>query len=447
MTTKLLACTLLAAACGSAHHTVDANRDTSTDTISPTTGDAPPGAVTIAITSASQPASNVTVYFQNADSSLVIAALTDAHGTVGAMLATGGFVTVIEPADQSGLVKLDTFAGVHSGDALHLDLAPAASQSGTFTDLTVGTDPSAFAYQAYSQCGAVALPPGGTGEVGFQGCGNTADLLVVAIDVDSNPYKAYYQPNVTIGPAPSDAMGRAADATGTFGGLATTAFSYTGVPSTIQYVATTQELWSPRGRLFDQSASAMTSGAAALNSFAQPAPTGLTAVTVTDAIPDPSTNANQHSQQLVFDWDTWSASYALKLDTVLLKPYLNDATYALDTHSITWMEGAGAQPDFVRARVVAYRDAIPLGTTWQWSIIAPRGMPAQIAFPKLPAADFDYNPTLGDTVSVADLTSVKAPGGYDSFRSHGFTDVKSLTLQGSTATTKLVVELPFSAQL
>src|SRR5438105_2298725 len=108
MTARLaLALVLFAAACGSAHHTVDANRDTSTDTLGPATGDAPTGAVTLTVTSSNQPAANVSVYFQNADSSLVLAATTDAHGTVGAMLATGGFVTAIEPADSSGIVKLD----------------------------------------------------------------------------------------------------------------------------------------------------------------------------------------------------------------------------------------------------------------------------------------------------------------------------------------------------
>lgn len=448
MTGRLVLAASLAAACGSAHHTVDANRDTSTDTISPTTGDAPPGAVTLTITDGSQPASNVTVYFQNADSSLVVAATTDAHGTVGAMVAAGGFVTAIEPADgMTGLVKLDTFAGVQPGDALHLDLAPRVSQDGTLTLLTVATDASASTYQVYSQCGMVSVDPAGTTQVGFAGCGNTADLLVVALDVNSAPFEAYYQPNVSIGPAPSDAMGRPADISGSsYTSMTSTAttFMYTGVPSTIPYVRTTQELWSPRGRLFDQVAVATTSGTAATNVLDQPAPTGLTAVTVTDAIPDPSPNANQHGEQLVFDWDTWNASYALKLDNYLLKPYLDDATYAIDTHTINWMEGTGAQPDFVRARVVASRDGIPAATTWQWSIIAPRVATPTIAFPKLPATDFDYNPTTGDLVSVSDLTSVKAPGGYDSFRTHGFSDVKSLTLQGSTATTKLVVQMPFS---
>jgi hypothetical protein len=191
----------------------------------------------------------------------------------------------------------------------------------------------------------------------------------------------------------------------------------------------------------------MTSAGAATNTLMQPAPSGLTAVTVTDATPDPSTNANQHGEQLVFDWGPWATDYTLALGSVLLKPYLDDATYSVDTHTINWTEGTGVTPDFVRARALAYRDAIPSGRTWQWSIVAPRTMTPSIAFPKLPVADYDYNPATGDSVSVADLTNVKAPGGYDSFRAQGFTDVRSLSGVGSSTATKLVVQLPFSAPL
>src|SRR5438067_10053739 len=67
------------------------------DTLPPMTADAMPTSVTIAVTLNGMPVSNVPAYFQAADSTLAGAATTDAQGTAGAILATGGFVTVIEP--------------------------------------------------------------------------------------------------------------------------------------------------------------------------------------------------------------------------------------------------------------------------------------------------------------------------------------------------------------
>src|SRR5258706_4899125 len=205
--TARLACVMLVAACGSSHHTVDANRDTSTDTLSQPTGDAPPGATTLTVTVAGMPAANVPVYFQNADSTLVLGAITDAHGTVGAMLVTGGFVTAIEPADGSGVVKLSTFSGVAAGEALHLDLSPLPSTAGTFTTLKVQTDGSASAYKIESQCGEVFVDGSGMSDVAFQGCGNLADIVVIDLDIDGNSLGAYYRKDAAVGPAPTDAAG------------------------------------------------------------------------------------------------------------------------------------------------------------------------------------------------------------------------------------------------
>jgi hypothetical protein len=447
MTSRLfLAFTL--AACGSAHHTVDANRDTSSDTLGQPTGDAPPGATTIAVTSAGLPAANVAVYFQNADSTLVLGATTDAHGTVGVMLATGGYVTAIEPPDGSGVVKLDTFAGVHSGDALHLDLAPLVTEPGQITHLTVSTGAGAFAYTAYSSCGPVTVDATGAGDVGFAGCDTTTDLLVVDIDDSSNPLGAYYAPNVTIGPPPGDGGGYTTNVSGPAysSGLTRTDLLYTGVPSFVAFIGTTQSLVAPHGRLYDGIAGSAPISGTTSHSIYQPAPTGLVAVTVTDLVPDASPNANQHGEQLVYDWDTWNAGYTLtNVSASMLKPYLSDAKYEVDTHKVTWTEGSGVMADFARGRVLAYRDAIPSGGTWQWSIIGGRTAAPELALPTLPVTDFDYNPKAGDLVSVADLTNVKAPGGYDGFRPHGFTGIAKLAGQGATG--RVIVQLPYSPPL
>lgn len=448
MTTRLaFATTVALAACGSAHHTVDGGRDSSHDTLSPPTADAPPGSVTIEVTSSGKPVANVPVYFQNndADSSVVLGATTDAQGTVGAVVAAGGFVTAVEPDDGTGIKKLATFAGVQPGDALHLDLEPTTPPAGADTVLTVATYAGAAAYNVYSPCGMVTLGPNATGEVGFQGCANTVDLLVVAVDDASTPLQAYFKPGVTIGPAPSDAVGYSSDisAGSPFLPLDHTMFAYTGVPSTAAFVATTQELWGPTGRLYDQTNGAAPSASAASYALDQPAAAGLLAVTVTDVMPDPSTNANQHGEQLVFDWNTWEGSYGLDIGQTLLAAYLTDPMYAMETHQLTWTEGTGKTPDFARARILVYRDAIPTGAAWQWSIIAPRVLAPKITYPKLPVEGFDFNPMMTDTISVSDLTNVRAPGGYDGYRAHGFTDfAKYAGTLGGTGT--IVIEIPFS---
>jgi hypothetical protein len=444
----VLATALVLAACGSNHHTVDGGHDSAHDTLSQPTADAPPGSVTIEVTSGGKAVANVPVYFQNIDSTVVLGATTDTHGTVGAVLAAGGFVTAIEPDDGTGITKLATFAGVQPGDALHLDLDATTPPAGTDTVLTVAQYAGAVAYDVYSPCGMVSLGPSGTGEVAFQGCPNVVDLLVVAVDDTNTPLQAYFKPSVTIGPAPSDAMAYSTDisAGNPFVPLDPTSFAYTAVPSTVAWVKTTQELWGPSGRLFDQTNGAAPTAMTASYSLDQPAATGLLAVTVTDVTPDSSTNANQHGEQLVYDWDTWSGSYGLDITTTLLAPYLTDPMYVMETHELAWTEGTGTTPDFARARIMVYRDAIPTGTTWTWSIIAPRTLMPKLAFPTLPTESFDFNPMMTDTLSVSDLTNVRAPGGYDGFRAHGFADFATHAgTQGGSG--KIVIEIPFSMPL
>src|SRR5712671_11474 len=86
---------LLLAACGGdpIHHLADA----------PPPPDAPPpdgpvsGVVTLTVTLNGNPQTGVRVLFQNADSSLVASATTDASGVAMATMVAGGSVTAINP--------------------------------------------------------------------------------------------------------------------------------------------------------------------------------------------------------------------------------------------------------------------------------------------------------------------------------------------------------------
>src|SRR5579883_1406925 len=106
--------------------------------------DAPsPGAVTIAVTLQGQPASGATVYFQNADSSLVAEMQTGSDGWATQDMLPGGFVTLIEPQPvvtgaalgtagvPAGQV-IDTFAGVKPGDVLVVAVGEEVAQAITF---------------------------------------------------------------------------------------------------------------------------------------------------------------------------------------------------------------------------------------------------------------------------------------------------------------------------
>src|SRR5688500_13412721 len=105
------------------HHGIDAPPpDVSIDTVGTTTGDPPPNAVKLVVTRAAMPVIGVAVVFQNPDSSLVHAGLTNEQGLAWAEIANGGYVTAIEDAGN-GLEELTTFAAVQAGDALVLDFA------------------------------------------------------------------------------------------------------------------------------------------------------------------------------------------------------------------------------------------------------------------------------------------------------------------------------------
>jgi len=55
------------------------------------------GVVTLTITSGTAGVADVKVYFQNADSSVVAVAMTDANGVASATMEAGGYVTAIDP--------------------------------------------------------------------------------------------------------------------------------------------------------------------------------------------------------------------------------------------------------------------------------------------------------------------------------------------------------------
>ena len=252
------------------------------DTLSPPTADAPTAAVTASVTVAGVPVPGVTVYFQDADGTLVLGATTDANGTVGATLAAGGFVTIIEPPDGTGVTRLATFAATQPSDHLHLDLAPVASSAiPTTMVLTVPVAPGAANYSIATPCGTSVLDASATGSIRLVGCGTSVDLLVIALDDSGNQLATLYEPNVSL-VRPSITLA------GSYLPLAATSFTYSNIPSTVIWMATYEAIASLRGRIVDGSTGVAPAAGAASSSLVLPVAAGAIAITVSDATPAPS---------------------------------------------------------------------------------------------------------------------------------------------------------------
>ena len=97
-----------------------------------------PNPVTVTVKNQPGPTADVEVYFQNADSTLVATAHTDANGTASQVMAAGGFVSLINPYVNAGVGALTnytliTWAGVKPGDHLVIDnSATVAAATVTF---------------------------------------------------------------------------------------------------------------------------------------------------------------------------------------------------------------------------------------------------------------------------------------------------------------------------
>jgi hypothetical protein len=372
------------------------------------------------------------VYFQNADSSLVLAALTDENGTVGATVAPGGFVTAVHPARGSDAMALTTFAGVAPGDRLHVDLAPIDTRTAVDVGVSVATYAGAAAYQVHTSCGEIDLGSAATiASTQLIGCDGVADVIVVASDDSATPLAAFYQPGVAIVDGQTIALA------GTYRSFAPTPLAYRGVPARVSFLKIYRALATARGRLTDGTTGVMPASGAANATLDEPVAAGTTSLTVTDATP----GGSGLGEQLIYDWGPTPATpgYALDVAAAQLPSYAAAPHYDATAGAVTWAEQPGAiAPDFARVRVRVTRDAIPTYQTWTWRVIAPRGAAATVAYPKLPVDGFDFNIAANDITAIEDVTNVALPGGYDAFRARGFDDVAT-AITGSSG--RMVVEL------
>jgi hypothetical protein len=383
--------------------------------------DAPSGPVMVNVSNGGVGVTGITVYFQNADSSLVSETTTDSSGNASAVMVAGGFVTALVPQSASlrpaafQQVQIETTAGVKPGDSLVIETqAPVVQQTVNFT-------------AAFSTLGS-----GASYEL-FTTCPNTNGIL----QVDSDHLLDVLAANTTCTTANvavwSQSAGGVLVATDTAVAisanvaLATTyvapnqvTASYSDVPDGITGIFAGQALHTIAGTLLAPAPDAelTVAGGAATGLLNQTVLPGAKALTTTSL----DFGVGAIGEQEIIELAPVSASYALDVGANELHPYTTRLVYSVATHSASWTEGAvGIDPDFQ----LSYLDITRGENTWEWSVAAPR-TGTTVTFPVLPTDIFDYNAGATDTVSV-DADAYKVPGGYDALRAFAFDNVDPAT--------------------
>lgn len=405
----VLALVLVMAACGgddAVHHLPDA----------PPAPDGGPdaataGPVSITVSLFGTPNAGVAVYFQNADSSVVLTTTTDATGTATAMMEPGGFVTAVDPFRRAefGVLEHDvrTFAGVKPGD--HLQLSQGSSAVNNSFTVTVPNDLQGARYRLYSTCGGENGQEGaGSGAFvtptfdWFLGDCSTADFGIVTFDTDSNPSKALFRAAVTV------ASGTQVDLAGPYVTPVDYALSYSSIPAGVTSLSAEHLLGTTSGVLARLVASADVTGPTVSLTFPEPPVPNALEVLVTTL--SPSTIGTHH----VIDAGPLVNPHTVSLADARLPDFTVFPTLDIAAHQVTWTADASTvQPDVVYADFRADHQAT--STYWRWVIAAPY-TGTSLALPVLPGPAAIFNAVAGDESFPDNLVTAKVPGGYDAIR-------------------------------
>lgn len=378
--------------------------------------DAAPEPVTVTVRQGGQPVMDVRVYFQNADSSLVSSALTDAQGKASALMQAGGYVTALDPyqINNTGVSLpnfLYTFAGVKPGDQLRLERRDATSIA---VNITAPGDATATAssYSVSTTCSFSAdtltapSAPGGTatGTVYLDGCaGEKVDFMIVTKDTGGNPVSSILLEGVTV----SDQLNldlTQMNPVPAYAAATQRSYTWTNVAAN-NPVGYNDSLITSRGTVFTQSGNPSGSPTAtAMNNM--PAFNGAANFLETQ---QRGGNMDHH----ILEWGPYSSTYSLDLGANLLPDLSALPSFDEPTHGFTWTESGGAvQPDFIYAEAEAFRSSD--SRNWRWTIAVPR-TGAVARFPTLPTDVYDYNMKTTDSPELV-IALAKVPGGYDAVR-------------------------------
>lgn len=346
---------------------------------------------------ASKGAGPITVYFQDADSTLVLATRTNDAGDASALMASGGFVTVF----PSG--HLYTWANVQIGDELTLDLS--AEELSSFPALTVRLAEleGAQDYWLSSRCERERLlldPKMLPVAPFFLPCTPRSDLLLVAYDINFEPFGYRYIPNANMLDSTPVNLGA----------------SYLPIASTVDVYGPTDRTITVTQRLTNVDYSA--------NAFVQVtdthvvAPIGMPVIDgttvqgvayMTSSLFPPQEDEVMTSEYAAFAWGPNGPTMTLDLSTPDLREITSKPTLELESYTLKWMESdVGSRGDAVWAEIAIYAGIAIL----PWTIMAPRTDETLVRLPVLPYDGAQLRPES----AVDNFALLSSEGGYDRLR-------------------------------
>ena len=367
------------------------------------------------------------VFFQNVDSSLVLATHTDRDGEANAYMAPGGYVTVV--SRDAFTTTIFTWAGVEGGDELELLRdAPGVDPATVFLSIPPD-DPSTFFYQLVSSCGVSAI--------------NGAEIDVLPVELVNCPSTTVGMLVQTFGgvsrflfrEAVSIQQGAVISLEGPYLDLATLTVHAVNVPPQLPRLTARAALVGSGSELYvgDDLSEIAATGGTATTAISMPLPsTGVLAWQLR------GTHASQLGATSATAWGP--VTHAVTLDFgAPLRHYTSTPHYVPAQHAIRWTEDpVGRVADGVIVSLPWQHVGTGEGLTWR--VLAPRSDDPVVRLPVLPLADL--RPGEGDLVfDPTVLSSFAVDGGYASVRPYllgQFDQVQTWPLRGASG--QVVVE-------
>ncbi len=371
--------------------------------------DAPPAIapVTVTIQTTGAAPAGIRVYFQNADSSVVAAGPLDQNNSAKAVMAAGGYVTVVEPGRSATAHSLSTWAGVQPGDHLILDRRSVA----TSVTFTVPLDPNnqPANYQLYTTCGNTTLPPPAVAAavpisipISLRNCGPNADVVVASLDASNRPLAAFS----IVGQALSD--GGTIDYTAqAYVAPVLHTYRLDNNPDPNSPIQLVDGFVTQRGIEF-QAESLALGGSPAISRGQLPV-TPVNAIGVVSIVQDVT-----NTERRYIEWGT-TATYIRDWGAELLPDFA--AMPALDpaTHVVSWTATGGTLASDLSGVALS---ATRANDSWTWQMFGAAS--TSMTLPTVPTDVADFNITATDTSSVLTAVSAKVPGGWDALRATVF---------------------------
>lgn len=361
--------------------------------------------------------SNVPVYFQNADGSLVAKVMTDTNGVASTLMKPGGNATIVftytsVPAAVPGVAptryQLFTWKGVQANDTLLISGEGSGSGSGTTpaqVTLTIPTVANALSYVVNSTCASqvsAGSAGGPTTTVQVTDYCAKDDFQVIALDGSNQPISSFAVADVAI-----QNMGAVDLSASTYAAPTSRVIEIDHNTDTVYSIDGSTRTETPNGSFYGTSLSFPATDPA------------LDVVTQTEtllAVPATHRNIIYLDQDYTGGYREayrWGTDGNVAIDWVAdLVPKFDVApTFDAGTHKLSWTATTGgAQAQVYLFGVYATRSTYQ----FRWEIAGPGDGTYSLEAPTLPTDIADFSVQAADPLEVAAMVNV--PGGYDTIR-------------------------------